>query len=89
MKNYVSEQLILFLRSGGLGLCLGLLYDLVGALRGLGGKIWGGLLDAAFCLTAAVSVIFFVLAGDGELRIFIVPVYYTHLLAHETSAAIS
>ncbi len=72
MKNYVSEQLILFLRSGGLGLCLGLFYDLVGALRGLGGKIWGGLLDAAFCLTAAVSVIFFVLAGDGELRIFIV-----------------
>lgn len=71
MKNYVSEQLILFLRSAGLGLCLGLLYDLLGALRRLGGKIWGGILDAVFCLSAAVSVMFFVLAGDGELRIFI------------------
>lgn len=68
--NYVSEQLILFFRSIGLGLCLGLLYDLLGALRGLGGKIWGGTLDVLFCLTAAVSVFFFIMAGDGELRIF-------------------
>lgn len=69
--NYVSDQLLLFLRSAGLGMCLGLLYDLLGALRRLGGKLWGGVLDVAFCLTAAVSVLFFVLAGDGELRIFI------------------
>ena len=69
--NYVSEQLLLFLRAAGLGMCLGLLYDLLGALRRLGGKLWGGILDAVFCLTAAVSVLFFVLAGDGELRIFI------------------
>ena len=71
IENYVSEQLLLFLRSIGLGLCLGLLYDLLGALRGLGGKVWGGVMDALFCLTAAVSVLFFILAGDGELRIFI------------------
>lgn len=69
--NYVSAQLLLFLRSIALGLCLGLLYDLLGALRKLGGKLWGGVLDAVFCLTAAVSVLFFVLAGDGELRIFV------------------
>lgn len=69
--NYVSAQLLLFLRSIALGLCLGLLYDLLGALRKLGGKLWGGVLDAVFCLTAAVAVLFFVLAGDGELRIFV------------------
>lgn len=70
MENYVSEQLILFLRAIGLGICLGLLYDLLGALRGIGGKLWGGILDAGFCMTAAIAVLFFVLAGDGELRIF-------------------
>lgn len=70
MGNYVSAQMLLFLRAIGLGLCLGLLYDVLGALRRLGGKLWGGALDAGFCLTAAVSVLFFTLAGDGELRIF-------------------
>ena len=69
--NYVSDQMLLFLRAIGLGLCLGLLYDVLGALRRLGGKLWGGVLDAAFCLIAAVAVRFFVLAGDGELRIFV------------------
>ena len=69
--NYVSDQMLLFLRAIGLGLCLGLLYDVLGVLRRLGGKLWGGMLDAAFCLTAAVAVLFFVLAGDGELRIFV------------------
>ena len=69
--NYVSDQMLLFLRAIGLGLCLGLLYDVLGTLRRLGGKLWGGVLDVAFCLTAAVAVLFFVLAGDGELRIFV------------------
>ncbi|MDE7221576.1 MAG: septum formation initiator family protein [Oscillospiraceae bacterium] len=69
--NYVSQQLLLFLRSIGLGICLGLLYDLLGALRTLGGKLLGGVLDAAFCLTAAAAVLLFVLSGDGELRIFV------------------
>lgn len=71
MGNYVSAQMLLFLRAIGLGLCLGLLYDVLGALRRLGGRLWGGVLDTGFCLTAAVSVLFFVLAGDGELRIFV------------------
>ena len=69
--NYVSDQMLLFLRAIGLGLCLGLLYDVLGTLRRLGGKLWGGVLDVAFCLTASVAVLFFVLAGDGELRIFV------------------
>ena len=71
MGNYVSEQLVLFLRSIALGAVLGLFYDLLSALRSLGGRLWGGILDAVFCLTAACSVFLFVMAGDGELRIFI------------------
>lgn len=71
MGNYVSEQLAVFLRAIALGAVLGLVYDLLGALRKLGGRLWGGVLDAAFCLTAAGSVFFFVMAGDGEMRLFI------------------
>ena len=66
--NYVSQQLLAFLRAIALGACLGLEYDVLGALRRLGGKVWGGVLDAAFCLTAAPASALFVLAGDGELR---------------------
>lgn len=70
MGNHISAQLLLFLQSIALGMCLGLVYDLARALRRLGGRIWGGLLDAAYCVTAAAAVFFFILAGDGELRIF-------------------
>ena len=66
--NYVSQQLLAFLRAIALGACLGLEYDVLGALRRLGGKVWGGVLDAAFCLTAASASALFVLAGDGELH---------------------
>lgn len=71
MGNYVSEQLAVFLRAIALGAVLGLVYDLLGVLRKLGGRLWGGVLDAAFCLTAAGSVFLFVMAGDGEMRLFI------------------
>jgi len=71
MGNYVSEQLAVFLRAVALGAVLGMVYDLLGELRRLGGQIWGGVLDAVFCLLAAGSIFFFVMAGDGELRIFI------------------
>ena len=70
MGNVVSQQLAMFLRSILLGACLGLVYDLLRVLRRLGGQVWGGLLDAAYCVTASVSLAFFVLAGDGELRLF-------------------
>lgn len=72
MGNYVSEQLALFLQSIALGAVLGLIYDLLGVLRSLGGRLWGGVLDALFCLTAACAVFLFVMAGNGELRIFII-----------------
>lgn len=71
MGNYVSAQLALFLRSIALGALLGLLYDLLSVLRALGGRLWGGVLDALFGLAAACSVFLFVMAGDGELRIFV------------------
>lgn len=71
MLHPISEQLALFLRAVALGGALGLVYDLLRALRGLGGKIWGGLLDALFCLTAAASLFLFVMAGDGEMRLFV------------------
>ena len=68
----VSEQLALFLRAVALGAVLGLIYDLFRTLRTLGGKLWGGVLDALFCLVAAASLFLFVMAGDGEMRIFVV-----------------
>jgi len=72
MVQPISEQLALFLRAVALGAVLGLLYDLLRTLRTLGGKLWGGVLDVFFCLTAASSLFLFVMAGDGEMRIFVV-----------------
>lgn len=71
MGNYVSAQLAVFLRAVALGAVLGLVYDLLGALRRLGGRLWGGVLDAFFCFVAAGSVFLFVMVGDGEMRMFI------------------
>lgn len=71
MVHPISEQLALFLRAVALGAGLGLIYDLLRTLRSLGGKLWGGMLDALFCLTAAASLFFFIMAGDGEMRVFV------------------
>lgn len=72
MENYVSEQLLLFFRAIGLGAALALVYDLLGTLRYLGGRLLGSALDVLFCLIAALACFFFIMAGDGELRIFMV-----------------
>ena len=72
MVHPISEQLALFLRAAALGPVLGLVYDLFRTLRTLGGKLWGGILDVLFCLIAAASLFFFVMAGNGEMRIFVV-----------------
>ena len=72
MGHPVSEQLALFLRAVALGVALGLVYDVMRALRGLGSKLWGDTLDVLFCLTAAASLFLFTMAGDGEMRIFVV-----------------
>ena len=71
MGNIISEQLLLFLRSVLLGGVLGLIYDLLRPLRRLGDPLWGGLLDALYAFAAVSGVFFFVMAGDGELRVFI------------------
>ena len=71
MGNEIPEQLAMFLRSVALGGVLGLVYDLARCLRRLGGPLWRGLLDVAVSLTAAASLFFFIMAGSGELRLFI------------------
>lgn len=68
----ISQQLTFFLQAAVLGAALGLVYDLLRVLRTLGGRLWGDLLDVFFCLAAAASLFFFVMAGDGEMRIFVV-----------------
>ena len=55
MEIALTEQLAMFLRSILLGGALGLLYDLLRAVRTLGGQVWGCLLDGFFCL-ASVSL---------------------------------
>lgn len=68
----MSAQLMLFLQSILLGVCLGLLYDLLRALRRRGGgPVWLGILDGLYAVAAASSLFFFVMTGDGELRLFV------------------
>ncbi len=61
----------MFLRAVVLGGLLGLAYDLLRALRKLGGRIWGGALDTLAVLLSACALFFFTMAGSGELRLFI------------------
>lgn len=61
----------MFLGSILLGSSLALLYDLIRPWRRLGGRVWNGLLDTLLTLTAAATLFFFFMAGEGELRLFI------------------
>lgn len=67
----ISEQLATFLRSILLGAELALVYDLARPLRRLGGRFWNGLLDAALAAGSAAALFLFVMAGSGEMRLFI------------------
>lgn len=82
MGNVITDQLAMFLRSILLGSTLALVYDLFRSVRGLilpgppgrrglPRRLLGGLLDGVYCLVALASVFFFIMAGDGELRLFI------------------
>lgn len=83
MGNVISDQLAMFLRSILLGGALALVYDLFRSIRLWGAppspgqrrpmsrRILSGLLDTLYCLLALASVFLFVMAGDGELRLFI------------------
>ena len=67
----ISQQMAQFLQSILLGGVLGLVYDLLRPLRGLGGRIWGGILDALVSAASVACVFFFTMVGDGELRLFV------------------
>ena len=71
LGNYISEQLAMFVRAILLGASLGLVYDLFRTLRRLGGRVWGGVLDGTYCVLAVCSLFLFVMAGDGEMRLFV------------------
>ena len=71
MGNEIPLQLAQFLRSILLGGTLALLYDLVRAMHILGGKLWECALDIFVSIGAAAAVFLFVMAEEGELRLFI------------------
>lgn len=71
MGNEIPLQLTQFLRSILLGSTLALFYDLTRALRILGGRTLEILLDALVGITSVSSVFLFIMAEDGELRLFI------------------
>ena len=72
MGNQVSQQLLVFGQSILLGLCAGLLYDLLRPFR-LRLPRLTGLLDGLYCLLTGTAVFFFLLRGaDGQLRGFVV-----------------
>lgn len=76
MGTVITDQLAMFLRSILLGGTLALVYDLFRAVRSLVRRsplrqLLGGALDALYCLLALAAVFFFVMAGDGELRLFV------------------
>ncbi|MBR2132354.1 MAG: spore cortex biosynthesis protein YabQ [Oscillospiraceae bacterium] len=72
MGNEIPVQLAQFFRSILLGAMLALVYDLVRALRRLGGQVWEIVLDTVVSLFAVSSLFFLVMAEEGELRLFIV-----------------
>ena len=71
MGNEIPLQLTQFLRSIVLGSTLALLYDLTRALRILGGRVWEVVLDILVSISSVFSVFLFIMAEDGELRLFI------------------
>ena len=75
MENYVSQQLVSFLRAALLGLSAAVVYDLLRAvrLRVGSGKVLTHLLDAVYVLSALLVVVLFTLRqGEGELRLYMV-----------------
>ena len=71
MGNEIPLQLAQFLRSILLGGTLALIYDLTRSLHILGGKALECVLDIFVSLGAAAAIFLFVMAEEGELRLFI------------------
>lgn len=73
MENYVTEQLLSFLRAALLGLMAGVVYDLLRAvrLRRRRSRALTHLLDAVYVLSALLVLFLFTLRqGEGELRLY-------------------
>ena len=71
MGNEIPIQLAQFFRSILLGASLALLYDLTRVLRKPGNRLLDALLDSSISICAILSVFLFVMAEEGELRLFI------------------
>lgn len=74
LRTDVAQQLLFCLRFGLLGVALGVLYDLLRAVRThFRLRRWGtGLLDALFCLLGLVGFLLLMLRGtDGRLRLYL------------------
>lgn len=71
MGNEIPLQLAQFLRSILLGSTLALFYDLTRALSAPGGRVWELMLDVLLSIGAAASLFLFIMAEEGELRLFI------------------
>lgn len=71
MGNEIPLQLAQFLRAILLGSILALGYDFMRTLHCLGGKIWATTLDILVSLSATLSIFLFVMAEEGELRLFL------------------
>lgn len=71
MGNEIPLQLAQFFRSILLGSTLALLYDLTRALSVPGGRVWELTLDILLSISAAASLFLFIMAEEGELRLFI------------------
>lgn len=73
MENYISDQLVSFLRAALLGLMAGVVYDLLRAvrLRRRRSRALTHMLDAVYVLSALLVLFLFTLRqGQGELRLY-------------------
>lgn len=73
MENYISDQLVSFLRAALLGLMAGVVYDLLRAvrLRRRRSRALTHILDAVYVLSALLGLFLFTLRqGQGELRLY-------------------
>ena len=81
MAVSVTGQALAFLGALALGAALGLLYDIFRVLRvRLPWKLLGAVLDLLFWLAVTAALfVYSVAAGDGEVRVYLTAVSYTHL----------
>ena len=73
MENYISDQLVSFLRAALLGLMAGVVYDLLRAVRlsRRRSRALTHILDAVYVLSALLVLFLFTLRqGQGELRLY-------------------